>query len=69
MKKSKLLYLLYLTRGLIIAIIIIIIRRYETVALINRETNFNSITTLLVTRIKGFLETEYNLDLKNGIIE
>ena len=67
--KPKLLYLLYLTKGLIIVIIIIIIEKYKTVALIDRERDFNNITTALVIRIKGYLKIEYELNIKRGTIK
>ena len=69
LKKLKLLYLSYLIKDLIIIIIIIIIKRYETIALIDREKNINNITTLLILRIKSYLEIEYRLNIKKETIE
>ena len=67
LKKLKLLYLLYLTKGYIIVIIIITIKRYKLIALIDREKNFNDIITLLVLRIKDYLEIEYRLNIEEEI--
>ena len=64
LKKSKLLYLPYFLEGLITIIIIITIKKYEVIALIDREKNSNDITTLLVIRIKGYLIIEYKLNIK-----
>ena len=60
----KLLYLPYFLKDLIIVIIIVIIRKYEVIALINRKENFNDITILLVIRIKNYLKIEYKLNVK-----
>ena len=38
--------------------------KYEVIALINREKDFNDITMLLVIRNKGYLEIEYKLNVK-----
>ena len=43
--------------------------RIVIIALIDRKKNFNDITTLLVTKIKGYLEIEYELNIKQEIIE
>ena len=52
-----------------IIIIIIIVEKYETIVLIDREKNFNDITTLLITKIKGYLEIKYELNIKQEIFE
>ena len=37
-------------------------------ALIDREKDFNDITTILVIRIKGYLKIEYESNIKKEII-
>ena len=69
LKKLKLLYLLYLIKDSITVIIIVIIERYKTVALVNREKIFNDIITILVIKIKGYLKIEYKLNVKEETIK
>ena len=47
----------------------IIIKRYETIALIDRKIDFNSITILLILKIKGYLRLKYKLNIKKKTIE
>ena len=44
------------------------IERYETIALIDREKDFNDIITLLILRIKDYLEIEYELNVKKETV-
>ena len=41
----------------------------DIIVLIDREKNFNNITTILVVRIKGYLEIEYELNIKKETIK
>ena len=47
----------------------VIIKKYKTVALVDREKNFNNIIIILFIRIKGYLKIEYELNIKKGTIK
>ena len=47
----------------------IIVKRYNIIALIDRKKDFNDITILLVIRIKGYLKIEYKLNVEKERIK
>ena len=67
-KKSRLLYISYLTKNSIITIIKVSIEKKKIVTLIDKK-KINVIITTLIKRIKGFLKTKCKFNLKIKIMK